>query len=95
MNVIAYSLLLFLLGWLAHSWLGGQWRWVPGKPKLNQDARHFWVRIASCTLAFTVEQLEVAERRAYNLTQANPLPEQWRKAVWISVFLALVFLLLQ
>jgi len=94
MKILAYSLLLFLMGWLAQSWLGGRWRWVPGKPKLRQDARHFWVRSDSRTLAFTAEQLEVAERRAYHLNEAHPTHERWRKLLWSVAVFALVAVLL-
>ena len=89
MDVLAYSLLLVLGGWLCHAWFGGRWRWVPGRPKLNQDARHYWLRTGGRTLAFTTEALEVAERRAYHLT--NP---RQRYARWLSWSLTITLLVI-
>lgn len=88
MQILSFALFIFALGWIAHSWLGGQWRWVPGKPKLNQDARHFWVRSDGRTLAFTTEQLAVAQTRAANLTTPRQLWQ--RRAVWAAAFAVLI-----
>lgn len=92
MNYLALYLLLILGGYLLRCWHGGRWKWVPGKPRLNQDARHFWIATNGRTFAFTGEALEAAERRAYNLT--NPRHVQMRWLAWTAAIAALVLVML-
>lgn len=54
------------LGWLIRGQFSGRWRDIKSQ-RLNQDKRHYHVRIDGDMCALTIEQIESAKRRYLSL----------------------------
>ena len=91
MSIIAYSLLLVILGYLARGVISGAWRRVRSPHRLS-DPDHYWVEIEGRSHAFTDDQLEVAARRAEFLD--DPRRRLRRIFAWGGIILALVVIML-
>lgn len=87
MNIIAFSILMLLSGWILRGAIGARWRRVYNPHRFG-DGQHLWTEVGGRVCAFTDDQVDSAEARAQRLT--DPRRTWWIRLAWVLTYAVLI-----